>query len=598
MFISEGETSYCLFFSRLCGGITHGLIYVTLLVHASENATKEFREFLVLIIGALLNYSLLISVLCFFYTDSLFSSRYTNCLALFAYGICSMIIVAKHSTETVPFLLQNSGTEMDGLETVAKLKKKPIAARSVHHDYLTMRKVVNDELVYYGPPSFRSVFLVENRCSLAFCLVGRGCSILSFNVPLIVMILLFLRSWIDDSVPEMSHHLNQTNMNEVTTLPPTSLEHLNVDEKISKTNDKQDAEAFKGNAYHHNKAHSKPKRDVRNENAGEHRREHEDDHGKEEKHTDRDKTDSKTDKTEESKTKEVDKKEAGKEPERESKPKEKEPEKESKHEEKVKEKDKEKERKKEEEAEKDKEREREKEEEKEKKKEKEEREKEKQEESKVPVKAIENSAISGKSHDDKDQVTTGERVVEYTTYTHLLIFLHRRELTLVLIAWFIFGTLTVAFLYTLNLKRFIYHVACVLCSVLVISGIAHSFHFMTGIMHFALIIYFNYITIPIDLFGHGMLAEAFPITLKAYSIAVVASLEHFVHIIIIGLYMTEWFRDSIVIFMLAVAYLSHEVATNLPQKSNLTLAEARDEYQKVNLLFIGRPVRVNDRERI
>lgn len=591
MLVSGGETNYCLFFSRLSGGCTHGLVYVTILVHASENATKEFREFLVLIIGALLNYSLLISVLCFFYTDGLFNSRYSNCLVLIAYGICSMLVVAKHSTETVPFLLQNNGTEMDGLETVAKLKKKPIAARSVHHDYLTMRKVVNDELIYYGPPTFGSVFLLENRKSLIFCVFGRLCSVLSFNLPLIVMILLFLRNWIDESVPTTAHHLNTTNANEVTTLPPTSLKDINVEEKMAKMDDSRTAEAF-ANPYHHDK--TKPKREKRESDKKDEAEQHplhEVERGKEPKisgSSGTEKTESKMEKTEEAIKKEIDKNKVEKEPEQETKPK---PEidKENKHREESNREEKPKEKElyeKEEEHKKEKE------------KLEQEKEKLKHVEANVPAKAIENSAIPAKNHDEKDHAPTGERVVEYTTYTHLLIFLHRRELTLVLIAWFIFGTLTVAFLYTLNLKRFIYHVACVLCSVLVISGLAHSFHWMTGIMHLALIIYFNYITIPIDLFGHGMLAEAFPITLKAYSIAVVSSFEHFIHVIIIGLYMTEWFHDSIVIFMLAVAYLSHEVATNLPQRSNLTLAEARDEYQKVNLLFFGQPARVNDRERI
>lgn len=189
-------------------------------------------------------------------------------------------------------------------------------------------------------------------------------------------------------------------------------------------------------------------------------------------------------------------------------------------------------------------------------------------------------------------------VIEYTAFTHLLIFLHSRELTLVLIAWFIFGILTVAFLYTLNLKRFIYHVACVLCSVLVVAGIGHSFGYLTGIMHIALIIYFNYITIPIDLFGHGILAEAFPITLKAFSIAAVACIEHFVHIVIIGLYMTSWFNDSIVMFMIFVGFLTHEIATNLPQKNDLSLGEARDEYQRINLMFFGSAKMTGQHERI
>lgn len=68
---SDNNADVYLVISRLFGGFTQGLTYVVVVVHASDNATKEFREFLMLSFGATLNYSILLSVMAFFYTESL-----------------------------------------------------------------------------------------------------------------------------------------------------------------------------------------------------------------------------------------------------------------------------------------------------------------------------------------------------------------------------------------------------------------------------------------------------------------------------------------------------------------------------------------------
>lgn len=474
--------------SRFCGGCTHGLVYVTILIHASENASKEFREFLVLIIGATINYSIFFSVLCFFDPDGLLNSRYYCSSILIVFAICAAIVVVKHSTETVPFLLQHDGSEMDGLGTIAKLRKKPLAARSVHHEFLTLKKVINDEDVYYGKASFWSVWLNENRKSFVFCCYARLCSVLSFNLPLIVIILLFIRTWITSSLPCE----NGVCLNTAATIAPNSTNQSLPTFKPPNTGKKDDRT-------------TKAKRAVTEPSPPD--------------------AEDVTSTTEppsiisfEPPTVQPDpegnviKKPGGSRT--------------------------------------------------------------------VPPNTRTKNSTSTKSASTADG--SGD-----TFFIHLIKCTQKKELMLLLLFWFLFGILTTSFLYTLNMKRFIYHVACVCCLALVVTGVAHSFQHMSSIMHITLIIYFNYVTIPIDLFGHGILAEAFPITLKAFSIAAVSILEHCVHIVVIGLYLTHWFRDSVVIFTLAVAFFAHQIAINLPQKSDLTLAEARDEYQKVNLWFVG-----------
>lgn len=578
--LSEAETNIYLLTSRIIGGITHGIVYVSVIVQASENATKEFREFLMLIFGGVMNYSILISVLAFFHTEGLFSTGLLNGLGLFSFGLCTMIVTSKHGTETPVFILQNNGSELDALQTMSKLKKKPIAARSVHHDFLILKNHVQDEMDYYGKAEFRKVLLPENRKSFVFCCYGRLCSVLSFNLPLIVMIMLFLREWADESVrthdlfidnqchPELSAKHSYINHLVGVERPSDAEDEIEIEQPVltmsrSKRELSQKSEQIEKpkSAQEDEKSKEKDKEKVIEENDKKLNKNDEnkvkDEHDKENVS----KIKSKEKETNKDEMQKIEKEENKLEKQHESKEHN---ERNEKHRYKEHEKSHGKEGIKEKSA--------------------------PRQEKGEKLEKNEKERLLDENKKSETEPISSPKIREKTFFAHLIIFLHSRELTLVLLAWFIFGTLTVCILYTLNLKRFIYYVTCVLSSTLAITGIAHSFHLLSGILHFCLIVYFNYVTIPIDVFGHCMLAEAFPITLKAFSIAAVAIVEHTVHILVIGLYMSEWFHDSIImLFMGIVAFIAHEIARNLPQKSNLSLAEAREEYQHIDLMLFSEP---------
>lgn len=584
--------------SRLTGGFTQGLTYVVLIVHASENATKEFREFLMLIVGAILNYSILISVLAFFHTERLMSLSLLNGLSLFMFGVCSMVITSKHATETIPFILQNNGSEMDALQTMGKLKKLPIAAQSVHHEFLVLKNLVQDEMDHYGMPTFRKILLPENRKSLIFCCYSRLCSVLSFNLPLIVMIMLFLRGWVDESA---SH--NGVVVPDYCT-PETmyvNVINLTTTENPIRTNDEIEVKPTP-KVLSQGSSEKRPKRDT-NESANEedkslkessNKKKTDDGKGsgkienKLEKNAeitnDGKKTDKERDKQNNEKPMNTIKPEDKTKQSANETPKSEEKEEKNQHNVVTDEQKPQSDNKKNPAATNNNE--------------------------KQPKKSPKEEISSGKSKPEKEievklneekkesqpETNTSPEVVGITFIGHLITFIHSRELTLILLAWFVFGTLTAAILYALNLRRFIYYAACALSSTLAITGIVHSFYSFSGILHFCLIVYFNYVTIPIDLFSHCILAEAFPITLKAYSVAGVVIVENIVHIILIGLYMTKWFHNSIILFMCIVAFISHEIARNLPQRTDLSLAEAREQYQHIDLMLFNEPKISNNQQ--
>lgn len=561
---SENNTDIYLLASRTVGGFTQGLIYVVVIVHTSENATKEFREFLMLIVGAALNYSILLSVLAFFHTEGLFKSSVLNGLGLILFGLTTIVITMKHATETVPFILQNNGSELDAIQIVGKLKKKPLAARSVHHDFLIMKNLVHDEMERYGSPNFQKVLLPENRKSLIFCCYGRLCSVLSFNLPLIVMIMLFLRQWADGHFETPTHHAKEHCLGFIDVVRNTTDNHSTNDATPTTEKPKFLESTTESMKIETPKQPENGKHDDENPNESDGKRKIREVENKNEKnHNGNESNEKETEKNEEKLPNDgkVDLKQS----EEETKPKE---EKEEKKVQKTRTGD-------------------------------HKQEPERHGKSKEAKKEQQHEVIDERNKESKDKTDkkpeeSPEKSHEIeksapTILSHLLIFLHSRELTLVLLAWFIFGTITAAILYKLNLKRFIYYISCVLSSVLAITGIAHSFHFLSGILHICLIVYFNYVTIPIDVFGHCMLAEAFPVTLKAFSVASVAIIEHIVHIIVITLYLSDWFHNSILLLMCIVAFVSHEIATNLPQKDSLTLAEAREQYQNINLMLFNDP---------
>lgn len=583
----KSDPNIFILLSRLTGGFTQGLTYVVVVVHASENATKEFREFLMLIVGAVMNYSILISVLAFFHTERLMSLSLLNGLSLFMFGVCSMIITSKHATETIPFILQNNFSEMDALQTMSKLKKLPIAAQSVHHEFLVLKNAIQDEMDHYGMPTFRKIFLPENRKSLIFCCYGRLCSVLSLNLPLIVMIMLFLREWVDDSarnngvavpdyckIPEPIYNTNFT----------TTENSVRIDDEIDV---KSNPEVLSQGS-----SKERPKRET-NESANEEKKSAQESSSKKVAENDKiseknkDKPDEKvdekpkntndegkTDNDQEKQNNENSNKPTGKtEQNANEKPKSDENEEKKKNN----------------------------------------FETQNDENQKPQSNRAKTTAANDEKQPEKNEKGTPEQdkkepqpetnalpeVVGITFIGHVITFIHSRELTLILLAWFVFGTLTATILYALNLRRFIYYAACALSSALALTGFVHlcfSFASISSILHFCLIVYFNYVTIPIDLFSHCILAEAFPITLKAYSVAGVVIVENIVQIILIALYMTHWARDSIILFICIVAFISHEIARNLPQRTDLSLADAREQYQHIDLMLFNEPKQANNQQ--
>lgn len=384
---------------RFLAGISHGIVYNAVISHATENAVKEFREILILIIGGGMNFSYVLAAIVFQPIDRAFLSESFLLFGSLVYAFVGTLLVLKYSIESVPFMVQHYCSETEALEMLAELQGKSVTHRTVYQDYVTIRKMVDDELMTYGQSSYSRLFSKGNYRPIIFCCYGRLISVLALNLPFVTMILIFLRDCIEDLMPDTGY------------ATPT-----------------QDATAV---------------------------------------------------------------------------------------------------------------------------------------------------------------AVTAATMVLVEVETTFLAGLYNHEIQLVVVAWCGFGVSTVTVLYLFDKKRLIYYTCCGLGVLLIVCGVSHAFYnILSTVMHLCLIGFFNYTTFAMDLFGHSFLAEAFPTTLKSVSIAYIMIIEHFIHILIIFLYMVTWFHDRIIVVMVLVTILAYEIGQKMPRTNDMSIMAAAREYHKINVRFI------------
>lgn len=397
------DSSEMIVCGRFLAGLSHGLVYITVITHASENAVKEFREILILLIGGSMNFSYVLAAIVFQPIDRVFLSESFIFIGSIVYAFLGLFLVLLCSVESVPYLVRNYCTESEALKLLAELQQKSVNHRTVYQDYLTIRKMCDDELMIYGKSSFKRVFSKGNFRPIIFCSYGRIISVLALNLPVVTIILIFLRECIEDLMPDTGYA------------------------------------------------------------------------------------------------------------------------------------------------------------------------------SAVAVRNVSAAAAT---------TAAATRVIEEIE-TSFLAGLYNHEIQLVITAWCAFGISTVAVLYLFDKKRLLYFICCGLGIILVVCGFAHAINdVLATVMHLCLIGFFNYTTFAMDLFGHGFLAEAFPTALKSVSIAYVMSIEHFLHIFLIFLYMVTWFHDRIVVSMIFVSALAYEIGRKMPHTNDMSLTEAMKEYGKIDIRFV------------
>lgn len=152
-----------------------------------------------------------------------------------------------------------------------------------------------------------------------------------------------------------------------------------------------------------------------------------------------------------------------------------------------------------------------------------------------------------------------------------------------LFSWFVFGiTFTLLANYFnwkrgLHLTTFIAGTSILICFVFVLIGIFARF--VATLTFLILIIYFQFLTLPVDILGYTYLAECFPISTKARSIAFVTIFEAIFNTILVMIDLRFFHNEPEFIPMgVLLCVLGLKLFCTVPNTCGLSLAAAKEAF--------------------
>lgn len=192
-----------LVFGRILGGIVHGLVYITTIIHAGENASKNFRHLLLLIFGYSFGVSLVMATL-------LRLPPYSTTRVELVVGVPSIVfaILAILSTrflvkESPLYLLQQQRVVYEedlseAYDTFTSLQKRLLTPDEIQKKFDEIKLHFADEMSYS-----QNIFTDGNFKALILCLCSRLVALLSLNIPLIMWVIKV------ETLRDIEHHLNK-----------------------------------------------------------------------------------------------------------------------------------------------------------------------------------------------------------------------------------------------------------------------------------------------------------------------------------------------------------------------------------------------------
>lgn len=172
LFIALPGRYAALLAGRLLIGLAHGACYVCLVQHAGDNTAREVRGRILSSIGVTLTLSTVVYVTLasvhqyqVLYTTvhdagaaHTLGFRWLGCAGL-VFAICGLLLVARHSVESVLFLLQRrppmrgspadggvaSGGDSAAVAALLRLRQRTVLTASVHAELLELQQIVADD---------------------------------------------------------------------------------------------------------------------------------------------------------------------------------------------------------------------------------------------------------------------------------------------------------------------------------------------------------------------------------------------------------------------------------------------------------------------
>lgn len=207
---------------RLFAGISHGIAFVTIIVHASQNASHDFRHILATIIAITIAISLLYGAIVIYIPfpeitlerslikNSEISSAGVIMVASLVFCLASVALNYFFTYETVPFLLVHNCRDDEALFILSKMQGEDINAPILQNQLIEIKEMNANDYVEFPQ---RKIFTTVHRKILRIALYGRIIAAQSFNIPLCVLFIKLMRNSYADEFNKDIHEINANEEN-------------------------------------------------------------------------------------------------------------------------------------------------------------------------------------------------------------------------------------------------------------------------------------------------------------------------------------------------------------------------------------------------
>lgn len=190
-------------FGRLFAGFAHGIAFVTLIVHASENASRDFRHILSTIIAFTVGLSLLYAAAAIYVPfaeitgeqetvkSSEISSADTIMISSLVFCLVSIGLNYFFTSETAPFLLIHNSRDEEALAVLARMNDEDMNSPQMQSELIEIKEMTGYDFVEFPE---RKIFREIHRKLLRIAVYGRIIAVQTFNVPMCVFFVKIVRN--------------------------------------------------------------------------------------------------------------------------------------------------------------------------------------------------------------------------------------------------------------------------------------------------------------------------------------------------------------------------------------------------------------------
>lgn len=214
MFIIWHETLPALLGGRILAGACNGIVFLALLVHATENTVKELRGLIICSIGYLRAFTTFLATLLFiipYYNPTpivdpnntsgtihvTFDVDLLLGIVTFVYAIIALLSIPYLTCESVPLLIQQ-GRDRKALENLIKLRSEPTDTWAVRNEFDELRLMVVED--YQAPGvNHGNIFTDGNWRPLCIILAIRLITLLSSNLTFQLIAAMFVKVVLDEN---------------------------------------------------------------------------------------------------------------------------------------------------------------------------------------------------------------------------------------------------------------------------------------------------------------------------------------------------------------------------------------------------------------